>query len=415
MVQVFCQLHRRTLVYPIPRSHSERQTCHFGRRFTRGKGMSDLASQQTCCGSLQMSHSRVSFSASAVLTSFTAGSHRPRRHLSVFAAAETFAPSVEAPYILPGGIIDYYTLLGVEDDASFQEIKQAYRSLAKVCHPDKTSDSGRMCVLINEAYEVLSDPVERSAYNSQLDEALSIDEDGFTNLPLSKWCANTKLGKNVDPAEERAVFVDETTCIGCKQCVWVAPATFRIEDAYGRSRVFGQWLDTEENIQAAIGACPVSCIHWVSRQDLPALEHVCQNVMGRTNVGMMMAGQGGFIDDVFNATSRFLKEREATQKARVQAQQYSAKQEASRRAAAGQTMTRNTSWFSSFADRINMSFASGDWPSASSMDSDEEYSQYKKVGKRKRGSSSEDEEFEEALAADLALVVSSESKARWER
>lgn len=29
-------------------------------------------------------------------------------------------------------------------------------------------------------------------------------------------------------------------CIGCKQCVWVAPATFRMEDTHGRSRVFGQ-------------------------------------------------------------------------------------------------------------------------------------------------------------------------------
>lgn len=33
---------------------------------------------------------------------------------------------------------------------------------------------------------------------------------------------------------------DEVSCIGCKQCVWAAPATFRIEDTYGRSRVFAQ-------------------------------------------------------------------------------------------------------------------------------------------------------------------------------
>jgi ferredoxin len=34
---------------------------------------------------------------------------------------------------------------------------------------------------------------------------------------------------------------DEHTCIGCKQCVWQAPATFRIENTHGRSRVFAQW------------------------------------------------------------------------------------------------------------------------------------------------------------------------------
>jgi ferredoxin len=34
--------------------------------------------------------------------------------------------------------------------------------------------------------------------------------------------------------------VDEITCIGCKNCVWQAPACFRIEPEHGRSRVFAQ-------------------------------------------------------------------------------------------------------------------------------------------------------------------------------
>lgn len=38
-----------------------------------------------------------------------------------------------------------------------------------------------------------------------------------------------------------------------------------------------QWLDKEDDIQAAMLACPVSCIHWVDKADLPALEFVCQN------------------------------------------------------------------------------------------------------------------------------------------
>ncbi len=47
---------------------------------------------------------------------------------------------------------------------------------------------------------------------------------------------------------------DEFTCIGCKQCVWAASATFRIEPEHGRSRVYAQWLDDEDKIQSAIGA-----------------------------------------------------------------------------------------------------------------------------------------------------------------
>ena len=61
------------------------------------------------------------------------------------------------------------------------------------------------------------------------------------------------MARNTNPDENRAVFVDEFSCIGCKQCVWCASATFRMENEHGRSRVFAQWLDSEEKIQASIG------------------------------------------------------------------------------------------------------------------------------------------------------------------
>lgn len=64
------------------------------------------------------------------------------------------------------------------------------------------------------------------------------------------------MAKHEDPAENRAVFVDEFSCIGCKQCVWNASATFRMEAEHGRSRVFAQWLDNEDKIQASIGEVP---------------------------------------------------------------------------------------------------------------------------------------------------------------
>lgn len=74
--------------------------------------------------------------------------------------------------------------------------------------------------------------------------------------------------------------------------------------------MFAQWIDNEDNLQSAIDACPVSCIHWVEREQLPALEYVMQNVVARENVGVMMAGQGRPVEDVFQATDRFLKQRE---------------------------------------------------------------------------------------------------------
>jgi len=50
---------------------------------------------------------------------------------------------------------DQCTLGQVDDDATLEEIKKAYRSLAKECHPDYLGDQGHnICILLNEAYEV---------------------------------------------------------------------------------------------------------------------------------------------------------------------------------------------------------------------------------------------------------------------
>ena len=51
---------------------------------------------------------------------------------------------------------------------------------------------------------------------------------------------------------------DEVACIGCKQCVWIAQGTFRIEPDHGRSRVFAQWVDTEDDIQVREGCAGFS-------------------------------------------------------------------------------------------------------------------------------------------------------------
>jgi molecular chaperone DnaJ len=68
---------------------------------------------------------------------------------------------------MPKSSRDYYEILGVKKDASADEIKRAYRKLAREYHPDVNKESGAADKFkeINEAYQVLSDPDKRSQYD----------------------------------------------------------------------------------------------------------------------------------------------------------------------------------------------------------------------------------------------------------
>ena len=76
---------------------------------------------------------------------------------------------------------DYYEIMGIKRDATQDEIKRAYRKLARKYHPDvsKESDAEARFKEVGEAYEVLKDPEKRAAYD--------------------KWGSNWQQGQEFNP------------------------------------------------------------------------------------------------------------------------------------------------------------------------------------------------------------------------
>jgi curved DNA-binding protein CbpA len=78
---------------------------------------------------------------------------------------------------------NYYSILNVSKNASFSEIKKAYRKLAKEFHPDRNPEVSNSLKIrdINEAYQILSDPTKRLKLNQ------SLQRQGPKSFRLEGW------------------------------------------------------------------------------------------------------------------------------------------------------------------------------------------------------------------------------------
>ena len=91
---------------------------------------------------------------------------------------------------------NYYDILGVSKDASPDDIKSAYRRLAKKYHPDvnKEPDAAEKFKEVNEAYECLSDPNKKSNYDQFGSASGPLGFGGFGNGGFSGFGDFSDLG-----------------------------------------------------------------------------------------------------------------------------------------------------------------------------------------------------------------------------
>lgn len=86
--------------------------------------------------------------------------------------------------------VDYYSILGVPYDATSEEVRNAYFQLARQLHPDRNSapEKHEQFLQLQAAYETLSNPEKRAAYDVNLPPELRAGPEISINAKYSRSC-----------------------------------------------------------------------------------------------------------------------------------------------------------------------------------------------------------------------------------
>jgi curved DNA-binding protein CbpA len=181
----------------------------------------------------------------------------------------------------------YYAILGISQDANFQEIKKSYRKLAKKYHPDrnKSPHAEETVKKINEAFEILSDKRKRKQYDLESSNIFDLkdpnNEDKEGNLSNLKQTNSRKFGntdfKNnvgydnllLDTIRSRFhILIEPSLCLAFGGCESIAPKVFVVDKSKHinpKARVESETADTLDRIIMAAQACPTKAIKIIDR------------------------------------------------------------------------------------------------------------------------------------------------------
>ena len=117
---------------------------------------------------------------------------------------------------------NYYDVLGVDRNASQDDIKKAYRNLSKKYHPDKTGGDDSKFKEINEAYDTLGDEAKRRQYDNP-----NPFGGGFGGFSWSWNAANTRpMPQNIEVHIEISLT---EAYYGCNRNVKIGSKNFNID------------------------------------------------------------------------------------------------------------------------------------------------------------------------------------------
>jgi curved DNA-binding protein CbpA len=106
---------------------------------------------------------------------------------------------------------DFYQILGIDEDASYQDIKRKWLKLSLLYHPDKCEGNDDMFRKINLAYKVLSNPENRRKYNNSLAKTYDQlrDNNRDTNYQVNKDFLKIEDNNDGRVEFDREKFLDE--------------------------------------------------------------------------------------------------------------------------------------------------------------------------------------------------------------
>jgi curved DNA-binding protein CbpA len=211
----------------------------------------------------------------------------------------------------------YYAILGVPEHSSYQEIKRAYRRLARLYHPDRNNScfAEDMIKKINASFEVLSDKEKRRQYdltdfntifykedevvdnnnNYTRDQAQNYDGDDdenrrhaysdFDNINHGNYYDKRKtstdvLKEEIDPQVQTTVtdldipkgrfhiIVEPSLCMAFGSCETLAPKVFVVEKnkrINPKAVIESETGANLETILAAAQTCPTKAIKIIDR------------------------------------------------------------------------------------------------------------------------------------------------------